>query len=230
MMNKLPKTIRAKKLRNKKLTLIATAADGNVGLYCRGTPKAEDSKYRILTRAGKMTRGMIGSGGYPVAPHDLKWVWKSAKKKRKKERKMAATAIDPRAGRLKEIDRKPLKLSESVRCQECRKDVRKMSHAHTLVHPEKGYAQTFCCKCRRMMGYICAYKLIKKLSEETKERMEAIKEGTKHGRTVVVLGTKKGKKKNGKASHTASKHARDKTHKRRRKGASKRHRHSRHRD
>lgn len=154
-------------------TLVATAADGRIGLYCKGKPRKETSKYLIVNLKGKKMRSLMGSGGYPIAPNDLKWLWLDKQERRKKKRRDAKQYVDPRAGRSVAKNKKPLKLSESVRCQECRRDVTKLSHAHTLAHPERGYAQTFCCKCRRMMGYTCAYKDIKELAAESRERLVA---------------------------------------------------------
>lgn len=218
-MNKLPKTVRSKSLGKRKLTLIATTAEGNVGLYCRGTAKEEDSDYRILTRAGKMTRGMIGSGGYPLAPHNLKWVWKRASKERNKERKkrMAATAIDPRAGRREEVKpRKDMPPSPSVLCQECGRNVNTLGHSHTLSHPDKGYAQTFCCKHARMMGYICKVREDARLAKALVEVMR--------GRNKVIITRER--EDDGEAS-AVGRSTRTKAHKARRKNTRKRTHHSR---
>lgn len=163
-MKKLPRKLPSGK------KLVATAADGRIGLYCKGKPRKESSKYAIMTQRGKKSRGLMGSGGYPVAPNDLKWAWLDKEKKRKQSRRAAKMFVDPRAGRAATKEKKPLPLSEAVRCQECRKDTSKMAHAHTLAHPDKGYAQVFCCKCTRMMGYKCTIRRVQKREAEYEER------------------------------------------------------------
>ncbi len=154
-------TVAMKKLPSKTKTgklLVATAADGRVGLYCKGESRKESSKYLIINQRGKKMPTLMGSGGYPIAPNDLKWLWLDKQHKRKKKRRDDKQYVDPRAGRseAKHKSKKSLKLSESLRCQECRKDMHQAPHAHTLSHPSKGYAQTFCCKCTHMMGYVCS--------------------------------------------------------------------------
>ena len=166
-MKKLPRKLKSGK------RLVAIAADGNIGLYCKGRVRKETSSYRILTRKGKLSRGLMGSGGYPIAPKGLKWEWRDRKKKRRKTResRMArnAASLDPRAGR-STVKPKQEHVSIISICVECKRDsFRKYSHAHTLKHPDKGYAQTFCCKCARMMGYKCRIKRdvrAKKLAEK----------------------------------------------------------------
>ena len=152
-MKKLPRKLKSGK------KLVATAADGNIGLYCKGPVRKETSKYILMTRSGKKSKGLMGSGGYPTAPRDLKWDWTDRKKKRKKSReeKMARNAkqIDPRPGHATQAPPSPY-TSIAGLCVECGRDTFEQDHAHTLAHPEKGHAQVFCCKCRRMLGYKCA--------------------------------------------------------------------------
>ena len=180
-MDKLPKKLKSGR------RLVATAADRNVGLYCQGKKRREYHSFRILTRAGKLSRGMMGSAGYPVAPNDLKWKWLHRKRKQRVSKDTTpaiAEAVAAHTRRSKRSDKPRESVpSAATICVECKRSVLPMKHAHTLSHPFKGYAQTFCCRCiRKVLGY----KRQIRIQDKIKRKLDAaIKAG---GGTAVVVG------------------------------------------
>ena len=130
-----------------------------MGVYRGGTK--DDRTWRVAFRSGKVSKGMLGSKDYPLAPEGQKWTWLRTKKRRREEReaKRARTRIDPRAGRLsgKKKKHEKVRISKTLICVDCRKDpTRKISHSHTFAHETKGYAVAICCRCaRKKRGYKC---------------------------------------------------------------------------
>lgn len=144
---KLPKRLKSGR------QLVATAAEGRVGLYCLGTPKTDDADYAILLPSGKVKRGMMGSQGYPLPP-DGHWTWLRAKKRRQQERRRRR---DPRALVVTSHTERDaiLSISSTHLCADCERDVRRRKHSHTAAHANGGYAEPLCCRCARGRGALC---------------------------------------------------------------------------
>ena len=147
---KLPKKLKSGR------RLVATTAEGHIGLYCHGKARTDDADgYRIRLPSGKMTRGLEGSQGYPEAPNDGKWMWLGAKKQRAevRETKRARSYDDPRSGRTATTTVTSTPDSATQKCCLCLQNVQDHDHTHSTAHPEKGYALTWCCRCVRKVRH-----------------------------------------------------------------------------
>lgn len=162
---KLPKRLKSGR------RLVATAADGRVGLYCLGTID-EDGDYAILLPNGKIKRGMVGSKGYPLAPSG-NWTWLRARKHRVRERKEKRAAVLSPMRSLNGETAKKVLVSNVHICVDCNRSVRGYNHSHT-VHHERGYgAVSICCRCVRKRGARCMlYDRAERIRHRAERRVE----------------------------------------------------------
>ncbi len=151
--------------------LVATAAKENAGLY---TFPGLDDDYRIVTRAGTVTRG---NGETVPAPPSGIWSWftnaageriaDGADPDEQDEQDDEETnesflstpssltsgdeAVEELKTNASTADGDETKTSNELDCFDCGAATRKLSHAHTTGWP----IETLCCPCTLKRGYSC---------------------------------------------------------------------------
>jgi hypothetical protein len=160
---KLPKRLKSGR------RLVATAADGRVGLYCLGTVD-EDGDYALLLPNGKIKRGMVGAKGYPLAPSG-NWRWLRARKKRVRERREKKLQAIQRRSRNGDEESKKVLVSSIHTCVDCKRNMLGYQHSHTMLH-ERGYGvASICCRCARRRGGRCElYDRTARIRRHTQQR------------------------------------------------------------
>lgn len=138
MLDQLPDTLKSGR------QLVATAADGHVGLY---TYPDLDDDYRVVNLAGEVTRG---DGETVPRPPSGNWRWLSESSAEPEEVEDAPVAAIRRG-----VAEEDANVSSVHLCALCRVDVRTLDHAHSRAQGGVGAAETVCCGCGCPGGVGC---------------------------------------------------------------------------